>query len=114
MSLIKGSEIRRQIFETTNMDAIRKRVHNNAEGITEDAILEMGEALEQVVHLKGWAIIESKMLQALDINGVYMSGNADPVKIGKGQGMIELMQFIHGTIKMKNEILAKHNEGRNG
>jgi hypothetical protein len=108
---LSTAEIKRQILLQSDDSGIRKEMVKRHVGRDEDMIIEWADALEQMVKLKGWSILEGFLIREMDIPGMY-ADNANERKIGYGKAMMTVMQFVDQTIKAKAEILKRQEEAR--
>jgi hypothetical protein len=107
------AELKRQILMDSDRTGIRKRVTTQPQdsGITQNDVLEIGEALEQMTNTKGWMYAEAYILKQADPMG-FLFGEDDPIRKGKARGLVEFMQYIDQMIKARNEIIARTNAER--
>ncbi len=107
-----SAQLKRMILEKSESSGIRKKLIDMREaGLTENDVIEMGLAMEQTVETKGWSFMEVYLLRKCDPTN-FLFGTQDPLLMGEGRGAINFMHYIDQTIKAKNEILRKANEGR--
>lgn len=101
--MLSSSDIKRQIIE----QAPKLRMGNDAKiesGITEGDILELGNSLEALTKVAGWAVVEDFMLKRMNLVNMAISDNLNDVQRGIARGYIELMQMVQNRIKEKNII----------
>lgn len=114
--MLSSAEIKRQILIQSDKSGFKERWLKQPpapEGITEDEIIEMANALEALSKTKGWNYIESFMLREIDVVGVFYGESPDATKIGHGKAMIKLMHYVDQTIKARDEIIKRRaNEER--
>jgi hypothetical protein len=103
------ADIKRQILMESDKSGIRKRIQNQSEsGLTNDEIVDMGQAFERMVETNGWAYIEAYLMKHANL--VAMLYETDTIRRGKAVACIELMQYVDQVIKAKNDILSKENK----
>lgn len=105
-----SAQLKRMILDKSESSGIRKRMVSQESGISTDDIIEMGQAMENTVNTKGWSFIEAYLVRKCDPTSILF-GPDDANMKGEARGAINLMQYIDQTIKAKNEILRKANEG---
>jgi hypothetical protein len=101
--MLSSSDIKRQIIE----QAPKLRMGTEAKiesGITEGDILELGNSLEAMTKVAGWAVVEDFMLKRMNLVNMAISDNLNDVQRGIARGYIELMQMVQNRIKEKNII----------
>lgn len=103
---LSSAEIKRQILMSASGSPIRKKLEQPP-GISDGELIEMGNDLEAITRLKGWTLIESYMLRRMDLVGLAMSDQATTDQKGIARGFIELMQWIHLSIKKRDELMEK-------
>lgn len=107
-----SAQLKRQIIDQSEISGIRKNlIQNKDSGITQDDIIEMGIAMEQTVNTKGWSYIEAYLLKKCDPT-LILFGDSSPDIKGEARGAVNVMHYIDQTIKAKNELLRKANEGQ--
>ena len=104
---LSSSEIKRQILMAASASDIKKRVHSNLPGISDGEYIEMGNDLEAITRMKGWALIEAYMLRRMNLIGLVLSEKDQPDQKGIARGYIELMQYIQVVIQKRDEILQE-------
>jgi len=105
--MLNSAEIKRQILMSSDNTGIRKRLLERPDGISEDEIIEMGNALESITKQKGWNYIEAYIMNQMDIVGLVFSDDKNDAKRGGAQKLIMLMQWMDQHIKAKDDILRK-------
>lgn len=106
-----SAQLKRMILEGSEKSGIRRKMVSREAGITEDDIIEMGQALEQTVNTKGWNFVEAYLIRKCDPT-TFLFGNEDDSSRGEARGAINLMQYVDQAIKAKNEILQRINDER--
>ena len=107
--MLSSADIKRQIIDEAKNSSIRKKMERLPEGMSEGDQLEIGKALEAVTKMAGWGLIEQYMLARMNLVGMVMSEKTNEMKKGAAAGFIEMMQWIHLSIKQKNEIQERIN-----
>lgn len=109
--MLSSADIKRKILMDSNNGEIRKRIDTAIEdgALTNNDILEFGEAFETMVKTKGWLLFERRMLQDLDPM-VLVSGNEET----KTRAKVRLydMQWIDLMIREKVRILEEANKDK--
>jgi hypothetical protein len=105
--MLSSSDIKREIIKSASTSPMKKRIAEVPDGVTEGDQVEMGNALEAVTKLAGWAIIENYMITRANVVGMAMKENVNDVTRGTAKGYIELMQWVTLSIERKNEILER-------
>ena len=101
--MFSSADIKRQILDSTRID-IRKKPDALPEGVTEGDILELGENLEVMTKMSGWAVVEEFMLKRMNLVGMAMQDSSNELTRGIARGYIELMTYVQRTIQHKNAI----------
>jgi len=108
MQTIPSAEIKRQILMAADSSPVKKKMDQSPPGISEGEQVEWGNDLEAVTKMRGWVFIESYMMRRMNLVGLVMSDEKDSsTQKGVAKAFIELMQWIHLTIKRRDEILEK-------
>ena len=108
MQTIPSAEIKRQILMAADSSPVKKKMDQSPPGISEGEQIEWGNDLEAVTKMRGWVFIESYMMRRMNLIGLVMSDEKDSsTQKGVAKAFIELMQWIHLTIKRRDEILEK-------
>ena len=106
-----SAQLKRMILEKSESSGIRKKLVDMREaGLTENDVIEMGNAMEQTVSTKGWNFMEAYLIRKCDPTN-FLFGVEDAMMRGEARGAINFMHYIDQTIKAKNEILRRANEG---
>jgi hypothetical protein len=59
-----SAQLKRMILDKSESTGIRRKLLEQKDtGITQDDVVEMGVAFEQMVSMKGWAFIEAYLLR---------------------------------------------------
>lgn len=105
-------EMKLAILAEAEKTGIRKKILGNvADGLmTNDDVLEMGNAFEDLKRHKGWFYLEAYILQNANLVSYVMSGQQDPLSLGKIQGLMGLMQHVEQIIAAKNDLEDKARE----
>jgi len=107
---VNPADLKRQILMQSEQTGIRKKILSQHDtGITNDDVLEIGEALDKLTEQKGWTYIETYILKQADPIGLLFAED-NPVKKGEAKGLIKLMQYVDQMIKAKNELISKQRE----
>lgn len=110
---LSSAEIKRQILLQSEKTGIKKDIlREPPPGMTNDDIIEQGQALEQMTRTKGWTIVEAYLLRSIDIVGIFYGESANERKIGQGQALIGLMHYVDQMIRAKDELLQKAEKER--
>lgn len=111
--MLDSAQLKRQILDKSESSGIRKKLLDmrTSEGPSETNIIEQGSAMEQVTAMKGWIFMEQYLLRKCDPTNLLF-GQDDPVARGEARGAINFMHFIDQTIKAKNQLLKRANEGK--
>ena len=104
---LSSAEIKRQILKSAAKSDIKKRMDANPPGISEGEQIEIGNNLESLTNMAGWALVETYMLRRMDIVGLVLAGEENKDQKGIARGFIELMQWIELMITRGNEIKEK-------
>lgn len=102
--MLSSSDIKRQIIDEAKNSSFRKKVEQTPPGMTEGEQIEIGNALEKTTKTAGWAMIESYMLTRMNLVAMVISDNSSEIAKGTAKGFIEMMQWIHLSVKQKNDI----------
>jgi hypothetical protein len=105
--MLSSADIKRQIIDEAKNSSIRKKVEILPSGVTEGDQIEIGSALDITTKTAGWAMVESYMLQRMNLVNMVITDNSSDIARGTAKGFIEMMQWIHLAIKQKNDILEK-------
>jgi len=106
-----SAQLKRMILEKSESSGIRKKLIDMREtGLTDNDVIEMGNAMELTVQTKGWNFMEAYLIRKCDPTN-FLFGVEDPMMRGEARGAINFMHYIDQTIKAKNELLRKANEG---
>lgn len=100
--ILSSSNIKRQILAESDITGIRKRLQEKMTGDQEGTFLEIGDALESLVQHKGWTFLEAYMMKSIK-EKLLNPDEPNPYT----QGFINLMHYIDGMIRVKNDILEK-------
>lgn len=104
---ISSAEIKRQILISAKDSPIKRKMAANPQGVKDGEYIEMGNDLEAITKMRGWALIETYMLRQMNLVGLVLSKEADPDQKGAAKGFIELMQWIHIIISKRDELLEQ-------
>ena len=105
--MLSSADIKRQIIDEAKNSSIRKKVESLPEGITEGDQIEIGTALDNTTKTVGWSMIESYMLTRMNLVNMVVTDNSSEIARGTAKGFIEMMQWVHLSIKRKNELMEK-------
>lgn len=110
-----SAEIKRMILAESESSGIRKKLIDNREkegGLNNDDIIEMGNAFEQMVKIKGWTYVEAYILNRANPVQLLFEEGDNPIKKGMARALMGLMQYVKQVIDAKTEILEKVNADR--
>ena len=107
---LSSAEIKRQILISADKSEIKKKMDENLPGINEGEMIEIGNELEALTRARGWNVVEAYMLRRMNLIGMVLSDKENPDQKGMAKGFIELMQWIHLTIRKRDEILEKEKQ----
>jgi hypothetical protein len=105
---MNSADIKREILNSSDKTGIRKRFVSGEAGLTNDDIIEQGNALEQLTKQKGWSYVEAYMLDKC--NPALILSTDDINVRATAKAMMYLMQWVQQTILAKNDLLKKQNE----
>ena len=105
--MLSSADIKRQIIDEAKNSSIRKKVESLPEGMTEGDQIEIGSALDNTTKTVGWSMIESYMLTRMNLVNMVVTDNSSEIARGTAKGFIEMMQWIHLSIKRKNELVER-------
>jgi len=105
--MLSSADIKRQIIDEAKNSSIRKKVESLPEGMTEGDQIEIGSALDNTTKTVGWSMIESYMLTRMNLVNMVVTDNSSEIARGTAKGFIEMMQWIHLSIKRKNELMER-------
>ena len=108
---VDAAQIKREILQSADKSGIRKRLLSGESGLSTDDVIEIGNAVEKLTEMKGWAYIEAYLYKQADFLGNVI-GNKTDAERGKSQAAVELIQYVQQVITAKNEILAEINAKR--
>jgi len=106
--------IKRMILAESDSTGIRKKIMENREkegGLNNDDIVEMGNAFEQMVKMKGWIYVEADIINH---TRALFRPTATQDERTAAFALSGIMQRVKQVIDAKNEILEKANAGRAG
>jgi hypothetical protein len=109
-----SAEIKRTILAESDSTGIRKKLLENREkegGLNSDDIIEMGNAFEQMVKMKGWFYVEADIVNH---SRVLFRPTATEQERITALALAGIMQRVKQTIDAKNAILEKINADRAG
>ena len=104
--MLSSADIKRDIIKMADTAVVQKRMKTTT-GITEGEQMELGKALEATTNTTGWAAIEEYMLARMNLVGMAVDEKLSDVQRGVAKGFIEMMQWIHWSIKQKNILIEK-------
>lgn len=105
--MLSSADIKRDIIRQADSGVVRKRMQQAPPGITEGEQIELGNNLDSITKTAGWAIIEEYMLARMNLVGMAIDENLTDIHRGIAKGFIEMMQWIHLSIKQRNILLEK-------
>ena len=70
-------------------------------------MLEIGNELEKITKAPGWTIIETYMMNRMNLVGLVLQEGVTELSRGVAKGFIELMQYIDLAIRRRNKILEE-------
>ncbi|MHC4158062.1 MAG: hypothetical protein ACYSSO_03195 [Planctomycetota bacterium] len=105
--MLSSAEIKREIIKSANTSVVAKRMKKGPPSITEGEQIELGNNLEALTKTTGWAIIEEYMLARMNLVSMAVEDKLDDMRRGVAKGFIEMMQWIHLSIKTKNILIEK-------
>jgi hypothetical protein len=104
------AEVKRQILMDSDSLGVRRKITEGHEtGLTNEDVVEMGEAFEKLVDTKGWTYIDIYMMKQINPMSFIFGNNTDEQR-GEAKGLAKLMQYIDQMIKAKNDVLRKANK----
>lgn len=106
MDNISSDEIKRQIIKSVNTSPLKKKMNDRPPGITIGEQIEIGNELEKITKMPGWAIAEQYMLDKMNLIGLAIQDGSD-VNRGVAKAFIEFMQWINLCIQRKDKILQE-------
>lgn len=110
---LSGADLKRQIIEQSGNLGIRKKVAEGKmpEGLTEDDLIQIGNALENLTKQKGWTYIEAYILRVSNLVGSLFAKEGEDSKIQKGiaKGLIQLLMYVDQHIKIRDDLIEKQN-----
>jgi hypothetical protein len=99
--ILSSAGIKREILANSEITGIRKKINNELQETQYDQYLDIGEAFEQLVQMKGWVFIEAYMMKF--VMSQILSQDTSPLT----PGFINLMHYIDQMIQVKNDVKAK-------
>ena len=99
---------KQEVLRDQGQPKIRKRNIPGLEGLNNDEILEMGNALEETTKGRGWLIIESWIYKDANPNAILALKN--DFDRGFVAGEMRVMQRVKSMISARDDILAKEQE----
>ena len=109
--IIPAHEMKRQILADADMQQFRKKIYDKPNGMDEEQIVEIGNALGDMTKTKGWITVEAYLIRRMNLVGLAFSEKDNGAEKGIARGYIELMQWVHQMILLKNEIIAERERG---
>ena len=108
-----SAQLKRMILANSESSGIRKKIVDmrTVAGMTDDDLIEMGQAMENTVNTKGWYFIEAYLVKKCD-PAAFLFGPENSDMRGEARGAINLMHYIQETIKYKNELLKRANDAQ--
>ena len=105
---LSGAEIKRQILMSAGSSEIKRKLDANPPGISDGEYIEIGNELERVTKMPGWALIENFMIRRMNIVGLVFEDTEKNKDLkGIAKGYMELMQYIQLMIEKRDSILEK-------
>jgi hypothetical protein len=111
--MLSSPEMKRQLLIQSDKSGIKERLLKkppSPDGLSEDEIIEMGNALEAVTKMKGWNYLESFMLREIDFVGIFYGETTNESKIGQGRAMIKARDEL---LKRRQDELDRGKTTRN-
>jgi hypothetical protein len=102
--ILSSAGIKREILANSEITGIRKKISNELSETQYDQYMEIGEALENLVQMKGWVFIEAYMMKF--VMSQILSQDTNPLT----PGFINLMHYVDQMIQVKNDVKAKKEE----
>jgi hypothetical protein len=99
--ILSSAGIKREILANSEITGIRKKISNELSETQYDQYMEIGEALENLVQMKGWVFIEAYMMKF--VMSQILSQDTNPLT----PGFINLMHYVDQMIQVKNDVKAK-------
>jgi hypothetical protein len=115
MSSYDSAGIKRMILKETDTSTIGQSIAarmRDPDLKNSDDIVEMGNAFEALVEMKGWVFLEEYMIRNANPIGLVFQDEKNDLQRGMARGLIQLMQFVDATIKAKNKIQEERNAQR--
>ena len=105
--MLSSADIKRDIIKNAKHSPINKRMQENPPGISTGEQMEIGNNLEALTKIPGWAIAEQYMLVRMNLVNMAISENISEVQRGVAKGFIEFMQWIQLNIERKNQLVEQ-------
>ncbi len=106
MQSLSSDEIKRQILKSVDTSPIKKRMDKSPPGISIGEQIEIGNELDKMTRMGGWAIVEQYMLDKMNLIGLAVQDGSD-LNRGIAKAFIELMQWIKLNIDRRNKLLEQ-------
>jgi len=96
---------KRNVMKDAGKLRTKKNAIPNIGGVTNNEILEMGNALEEMSKTKGWLIMESWIYN--ETNSIKILGLKTDFERGRAAGQLLMMQRMEYMISKKNELVEE-------